>query len=127
MISRKIWFPLVAVLAAVVMALGFTGVAYAGTDSPTQSITGSKVWFTNDGDIVHVQDTACDSHAAVARVQAPHEGITDEIWNHAGCGTTVTYSYGIRIDEGSVVYVQACIGVGGVTDVCAGYYVSGVA
>jgi hypothetical protein len=125
--SKRIWFPLAVVLAAVALALGFSGAAYAGTDSPHESITGSEVWFTNNGDVVHVHDTACDNHAALARVQAPHEGIYEEIWNHNGCGTTIQYSYGIRIDEGSTVYVEACIGVGTTADVCAGYYVSGVA
>lgn len=124
MIKRKI---LAAVATAGAFLLLSASSAYAGTDSPTQAITGSKVWFTNDGDIVHVQDTACDSHAAVAKVADTHEGLYEEIWNHAGCGTTVTYSYGIRIDEGDSVGVQACIGVGGTTDVCAGYYVFGVA
>lgn len=124
---RKIFYPFAVTGVALMLAFGATGSAYAGTDSPHESITGAEVWFTNNGDVVHVHDTACDSHAALARVQAPHEGIYEEIWNHNGCGTTVAYSYGIRIDEGSPVSVEACIGEGTTADVCAGFYVHGTA
>lgn len=96
------------------MALGFSGSAWAGADGPTLCNSGPRScgWFTQNGDVIHVQDAGCDGHSAVVQVQVPSVGIYDNLWNTSGCGTTDTYSYGTRVPEGSTVYYRPCSGSG---------------
>ncbi len=98
--------------AAVVLTLATTTTASAGADGPTlcNPTLGSCTWFTQNGDEVHVSDTACDSHSAVGQVQIPSVGIYDNLWNDAGCGSTAKYVYGNSVPEGSTVYYRPCLG-----------------
>lgn len=99
--------------AALVLVLGLAGPSYAWADGPVlcnPSPGGACVWFTANGDVIHIQDTACDGHAAVAEVQEPADGIYDAIWNNAGCGTIAQYSYGASMPENRTVYYRPCLG-----------------
>lgn len=112
-VLRKILFSVGALFAALALVLAFTVPASASSDGPElcNPTVGSCVWFTNNGDVIHVADTACDNHAAVAQVQVT-DGVSihDNLWNHAGCGTTLAYSYGASVPEGAVVYYRPCLG-----------------
>jgi hypothetical protein len=105
---------LLAALAALALVLAFTVPASASADGPKlcNPTGGACVWFTNNGDVIHVQDVLCDNHAAVAQVQVT-DGVTihDNLWNGEGCGTILTYSYGTAIPEGVNVYYRPCLGV----------------
>lgn len=105
---------IVAVLAAVLaLTLAVTQPASASADGPTlcNPTGGACVWFTANGDVIHVQDRLCDNHAAVAQVLVSSVGIADNLWNGDGCGTIRTYSYGTAVPEGSTVYYRPCLGV----------------
>ncbi|WCB96353.1 hypothetical protein DSM104299_05110 [Baekduia alba] len=105
--------------------------AQASADGPTLCLTGSPacVWFTNNGDVIHVRDGACDGYSAVAQIQVPSAGIYNYLWNNDGCGTTRTYSYGTAVPEGAIVYYRPCIGDGnaGVVLRCTTPYAHGIA
>ncbi|WCB92460.1 hypothetical protein DSM104299_01156 [Baekduia alba] len=102
---------LVGLLAALLCLVGAAS-AQASADGPKLCAPGNTacVWFTNDGDVIHVQDVACDGHSAVAQVQIASLGIYDNLWNSDGCGTIRTYSYGTAVPEGTTVYYRPCIG-----------------
>ncbi|XUL91171.1 hypothetical protein ACQ86D_34865 [Streptomyces galilaeus] len=88
--------------------------SFASADGPKMCNSGPQsacVQFFNDGDIIRVWDTDCDGHAAVAQVQAPEDGIADNIWNTAGCNTYVDKAYGTSMSENIEVYYKACYGV----------------
>jgi hypothetical protein len=111
---RKILGAFAALAAAFTLMLGLSTSAWAGTDGPTVCNSGPQsacAKFYNNGDVIRVWDTDCDGHAAVAHVWSASNGVYDNIWNTAGCGTYVDYAYGTRIAEGSGVYYQACYGI----------------
>lgn len=96
---------------ALVLTLGITTAASAGTDGPevcNSSPNTACVKFYNNGDVIRIWDTDCDKHGAVAHVWAPEQGIYNNIWNTAGCNTYVDYSYGTSMNEDQPVYYQAC-------------------
>jgi hypothetical protein len=108
--AKRVWFP--SAVFATALTLGLSGSAYAGADGPTlcNPTSGSCGWFTQNGDVIHVGDQACDGHAAVVQVSDVADDIHENIWNDAGCNTIVTYSYGTRIGEGHSVYYRPCLG-----------------
>lgn len=110
---RKLSITAAALFGALVFMFAFSTAALASADGPTlcNPTGGACVWFTANGDVIHVQDRLCDNHAAVAQVQVPAVGIYDNLWNGNGCGTTLTYSYGTAVPEGSTVYYRPCLGV----------------
>src|SRR4051794_18308010 len=101
-------------LAALIIVVLFSVVgpsqAIAGADGPTLCTSGACVWFTQNGDEIHVQDTKCDGHSAVAQVQIATTGTHNNLYNSDGCGTVRKYVYGDAVPEGSVVYYRPCIG-----------------
>jgi hypothetical protein len=108
---KKFWRSAMIALTAAVAMLGFgISPAFASADGPKVCVTGACVWFTNDGDVIHVQDTASDGHSAVAQVEVDSVGIYDNLWNPDGYTTIRTYSYGTAVPEGSTVYYRACTG-----------------
>lgn len=109
---KRISTLLLAAVAAVLLILGFAGPSYASADGPTlcNPTGGACVWFTANGDVIHVADTACDGHAAVGQVQEITDGIYNNIWNNLGCNTTATYSYGTAMPENRTVYYRPCLG-----------------
>jgi hypothetical protein len=98
--------------AAAALALGVTQSASASADGPLlcNPTGGACVWFTSNGDVIHVADQACDGHAAVAKVYVPEAGIADNIWNNLGCNTIATYSYGTLMPENVTVEYMPCLG-----------------
>lgn len=111
---KRIIKALLAGLAAVVMVLTITTSASASADGPQVCNSGPQsacVKFYANGDVIRVWDTDCDGHAAVGHVWAPEQGIYNNIWNTAGCGTYVDYPYGTAMDEDQPVYYQACYGI----------------
>lgn len=100
--------------AALLLVLGLSTNAFAGSDGPQVCNSGPQsacVKFYQDGDIIRVWDTDCDAHAAVAHVWAPEQGIYDNLWNTGGCGTHADYPYGTSMNEDQPVYYQACFGI----------------
>ena len=99
-------------LLVVLFALVCATQASASTDGPTLCSPGGAAcgWFTNNGDVIHVEDVACDGHSAVVQVQVPSVGIYENLWNPDGCGTIRTRSYGTAVPEGAVVYYRPCTG-----------------
>lgn len=93
------------------LAITFAGSASASADGPElcNANHASCGWFQNNGDVIYVNDGACDNRAAVVQVYAPDAGIADNISNHAGCGTTVSYSYGVNMPENITVYYRPCL------------------
>lgn len=106
---------LAAPVLAAVLALVFVSApaAVAGSDGPVLcNPTGRACgWFTQSGDVVHVEDTDCDGHAAVVQVSIASVNIHENLWNTDGCGTTDTKQYGTSVPEGSTVYYRPCSGV----------------
>lgn len=105
---------LLALAAALLLVLGLSTSASAGTNGPQVCNSGPQsacAKFYQDGDIVRVWDTNCDNHAAVAHVWAPEQGIYDNLWNTGGCGTYADYPYGTSMNENQPVYYQACYGI----------------
>lgn len=103
-----------AAFAAVLLILGLSTSAWAHADGPQVCNSGPQsacAKFYNDGDVIRVWDTDCDGHAAVAHVWSASNGVYDNLWNTAGCGTYVDHVYGTAIAEGSGVYYQACYGI----------------
>ncbi|SEO21899.1 hypothetical protein [Actinacidiphila rubida] len=98
--------------AVAALAIGVTQSASASADGPTlcNPTGGACVWFTNNGDVIHISDQSCDGHAAVAKVYAPESGIADNIWNNLGCDTIVSYSYGTNMAENITVNYMPCLG-----------------
>lgn len=109
---RKMLTLLGTLLAAFMLLFATASVASASADGPElcNANYASCGWFTNNGDVIHVNDGACDNRAAAVQVYAPDAGIADNIFNHAGCGTTVQYSYGTSMPENITVYYRPCIG-----------------
>jgi hypothetical protein len=109
---RPLYRLLLGLVAAVGLVVGFTGSAWAGTDSPTVCNSGNYSCgkFYNDGDVVTVLDDNCDGHAAVVQVYAPDSGISDSLWNTDGCGIKDTWQYGTGMAEGVTVSIRACRG-----------------
>lgn len=111
---KRLTTVLVTVLAALLLTLGISTSAYAGSDGPTVCNSDPEtacVWFHQDGDVVYVKDMDCDGHSAVARVEVPAAGIYENLWNTDGCGSTDHKTYGTQIPEGDRVYYRACFGV----------------
>lgn len=111
---RRITGAVFAILAAVVLTLGLSTSAWAGSDGPTVCNSDPQtacVWFHQDGDIVYVKDMNCDGHAAVAVVDIPGANIHENLWNTDGCGVTDHKQYGTSVPEGTRVYYKACFGV----------------
>lgn len=111
---KKILTALGTMGAAVVLALATATAASAHADGPQVCNSGPQsacVKFYNDGDVIRIWDTDCDGHAAVAHVWSATNGVYDNLWNTAGCGTYVDHAYGTAIAEGSGVYYQACYGI----------------
>lgn len=98
--------------AAFTLTFAVAGSASASADGPElcNPTGGACVWFTANGDVIHVDDTSCDGHAAVAQVSDVADDIHDNIWNNLGCGYIATYSYGTLIGEGHSVYYRPCLG-----------------
>jgi|SRR5690242_17211821 len=109
----------VTVTAAVGLAIGFAGSASASADGPLlcNPTNASCTWFQSNGDVVWIKDMACDNRAAAAQVEIPSVGIYDDIFNHAGCGSSWGYSYGTNVPEGVTVYYRPCVGNATGTDV----------
>lgn len=108
---RKVLSVVGTVLAAFLLLFATSTVASASADGPELCNAGfaSCGWFTNNGDVIHINDGACDNRAAVVQVYAPDAGIADDISNHLGCGTTVDYSYGTSMPENITVYYRPCL------------------
>ncbi|MFJ8152644.1 hypothetical protein [Streptomyces sp. NPDC094468] len=111
---KKIYSVLAVLGAALVLVFTSSTSSFAGTDgvkvcnSAPQSACAK---FYNDGDVIRVWDTDCDGHASVAVVQVPSAGISENVWNTAGCDTYVDRAYGTAVPEGAAVYYKACYGV----------------
>ena len=116
---RKSLYALGTALAAFLLLFAGATVASASADGPILcNPTGAScTWFKNNGDVVWINDTACDNRAAAAQVEIPSVGIYDDIFNHAGCNSSWGYSYGTRVPEGSTVYYRPCTGNATGTDV----------
>lgn len=102
---------LLALAAALLLVLGLSTSASAGTDGPLVCNSNPQtacVKFYQDGDIIRVYDTNCDNHAAVAHVQAPDAGIYNNFFYTGGCGTYGEYPYGTSMPENIPVYYNAC-------------------
>lgn len=100
--------------AAVLLVLGTTTAAQAGTNGPQVCNSGPQsacAKFYHDGDTIRVWDTDCDGHAAVAHVWSSEAGIYDNLWNTGGCNTYADYDYGTSMPEDVAVYYQACYGI----------------
>lgn len=109
---RKFSIIAVALFGALVFMFAFSTAALASADGPTlcNPTGGSCVWFTANGDVIHVADTACDGYAAAGQVEEITDGIYNNIWNNLGCNTTATYSYGTAMPENRTVYYRPCLG-----------------
>jgi hypothetical protein len=108
---KRFWTLLGAFAAAVLLVLGTSTYASAGTDGPqvcNYNPNTSCVKFYQDGDVIRIWDTNCDGHGAVAHVWAPEQGIYNNFWYTGGCGTYGDYPYGTSMNEDQPVYYQAC-------------------
>lgn len=111
---KKLGKGLTLLAATLALFFGSAGIASAHADGPQVCNSGPQsacVKFYNDGDVIRIWGTDCDGHAAVAHVWSASNGVYDNLWNTAGCGTYVDHAYGTAIAEGSGVYYQACYGI----------------
>jgi len=102
-------------IAAVAVTLATTP-AFAG-DGSVSSTTGAQAWFIAYGDHVWVKDTDADGHSALAQVQFPNEGISENLWNSDGAGTSREKGYATVVAEGSPVWYRACVGESGTGEI----------
>ncbi|WP_338279776.1 hypothetical protein [Corallococcus caeni] len=77
----------------------------------SSSVYGASVTFNSNGDNFTVNDTAADSHSAVAQIYNYNTGNTSYCWNTSGAGTSVTCNRDFA--EGIRIRFRACTGESG--------------